>query len=118
MEKSKEYDAVVAGMDGLAVSRNADEAPALGGRAALKARYPDTEILYTIEDLMAIFQMGRSTIYKMMISEKWPHSKYGVQRRFEEADVEAIKAMHRREPVAKRAPRIGTRARRTPLRDR
>ena len=91
------------------------EQPSYKYRDTLLSRNPDAKILYTVEDLMVIFGLGRATIYKMMATENWPHSRYGGQKRFEEADLEAINAMHRRPsevgPPSSRRPRIGTRAR-------
>jgi predicted DNA-binding transcriptional regulator AlpA len=75
------------------------------------------EVMYTLEDLMQIFQVSRSTLYSLIRDENWPHSKYGTQLRFEEADLDAIKAMHRQRPAEKplraRSTRIGTERSRT-----
>ncbi|WP_426998170.1 helix-turn-helix domain-containing protein [Pseudarthrobacter sp. N5] len=87
------------------------------GYTAVKGKLPTPGALYTIDDLADIFQISRTKAYELMRVERWPHSKYGTKTRFEEADLEAIKAMHRQPaaeaPRDRRVPRIGTGAQRS-----
>jgi predicted DNA-binding transcriptional regulator AlpA len=58
-----------------------------------------------------MFQVSRSTIYRLMKEESWPHVLFGTEVRFTPEDVAAITAMHHKEPAQPRkAPRVGTRA--------
>jgi len=66
--------------------------------------------LYTVDDLAEMLQINSQAVYVLMKKERWPHSKYGTRIRFEPADIEAIRAMHRVAPPEKyaRSTKIGT----------
>ncbi|MGN7149192.1 helix-turn-helix domain-containing protein [Arthrobacter sp. SAFR-179] len=61
--------------------------------------------LYTVDDLSKLLQISTSSIRTLMVKERWPHSKYGTRIRFQQSDVEAIRAMHRADVSLKARPR-------------
>lgn len=70
--------------------------------------------LKTIGDVADLFQISRSTAYRLKKQDNWPHHRFGTEIRFSEADVEAIQAKYAQTPAPepRRAPRVGTRANR------
>ena len=69
--------------------------------------------LITITELAALFQISRSTAYRMKKEQRWPHVRFGTEIRFTAEDVEAIKALnHQAPPPPKTRPSVGTRANR------
>jgi len=71
-----------------------------------------TPELHTIDDLMRILGVGRSTIYKLKAKDGWPHLLIGAQVRFTDTHIEAILKSYEKTPAQQRTPRIGSRARR------
>jgi predicted DNA-binding transcriptional regulator AlpA len=72
-----------------------------------------TPELHTIDDLMRILGIGRSTVYKLKTKDGWPHLLIGVQVRFTDAHIESILKSYEKTPTTKRRPNVGTRARRS-----
>lgn len=71
------------------------------------------EQLITIGELAELFQISRSTAYRLKKSQAWPHIRFGTEIRFSPENVEAIKALNAQAPPEpRRAPRVGTRANR------
>ena len=71
------------------------------------------ERLITIGELAELFQISRSTAYKLKKLQSWPHILLGTEIRFSPEDVEAIKAInHKTPPPPKTVPNVGTRANR------
>ncbi len=71
------------------------------------------EQLLTIGQVAEMFQISRSTAYKLKKQQAWPHILFGTEIRFSAEDVEAIKALNKKTPPpAKVVPNVGTRARR------
>jgi len=69
------------------------------------------EPLLTIGELADLFQISRSTAYRLKKSQAWPHIRFGTEIRFSQENVEAIKALNTQTPTEpRRTPRIGTRA--------
>lgn len=67
----------------------------------------------TIGELARIFQISRSTAYRLKKQDSWPCYLFGTEIRFSEADVEAIRAKYQQTPSEpRRTPRVGTRANR------
>ncbi|WP_159632221.1 helix-turn-helix domain-containing protein [Arthrobacter sp. 8AJ] len=65
--------------------------------------------LYTVDDLAEMLQISAASIRSLMVKERWPRSKYGTRIRFEQSDVDAIRAMHRLDVSLKARPTtIGT----------
>ncbi|BCW47949.1 helix-turn-helix domain-containing protein [Arthrobacter sp. StoSoilB13] len=73
-------------------------------------------LLYTLEDLAALFKVSRSTIYRRRKQDNWPHLQIGSEFRFTPEDVEQIIALYRKEtPTKEQArsrPNVGTKAKR------
>jgi excisionase family DNA binding protein len=72
-------------------------------------------LLYTLEDLAALFKVSRSTIYRRRKQDNWPHLQIGSEFRFTPEDVEKIIALYRKETPAKETrsrPNVGTKAKR------
>lgn len=69
-----------------------------------------SEVLYTIEELAALFKITRSHAYRLKKEQVWPHVMLGGSLRFTADDIQQIVAMNRKQqptPEApKRAPRI------------
>jgi excisionase family DNA binding protein len=72
------------------------------------------ERLLTIKELADLFQISRSTAYRLKKEQRWPHIRFGTEIRFSQENVEAIKALNAQTPAPepRRAPRVGTRANR------
>jgi excisionase family DNA binding protein len=71
------------------------------------------ERLITIGELAELFQISRSTAYKLKKQQAWPHILLGTEIRFSQEDVEAIKELNKKTPPpAKVIPNVGTRANR------
>lgn len=71
------------------------------------------EQLLTIGQVAEMFQISRSTAYKLKKSQGWPCILFGTEIRFSPEDIEAIKALNKQEPPAKKVvPNVGTRANR------
>jgi excisionase family DNA binding protein len=72
------------------------------------------EQLLTIKELADLFQISRSTAYRLKKEQRWPHIRFGTEIRFSQENVEAIKALNAQTPAPepRRAPRVGTRANR------
>lgn len=69
------------------------------------------EPLKTIGEVAALFQISRSTAYRLKKSDSWPCHLFGTEIRFSEADIATIQAKYAKTPAPeRRAPRIGTRA--------
>jgi excisionase family DNA binding protein len=72
-------------------------------------------LLYTLEDLAALFKVSRSTIYRRRKQDNWPHLQIGSEFRFTPEDVEQIIALYRKETPTKETrsrPNVGTKAKR------
>lgn len=72
-------------------------------------------MLYTIEQLAALFQISRSTAYRLKKRDNWPHHQFGERElRFSTEDIQTIQAMYHKQPPTepKPAPRIGTKHKR------
>ncbi|WP_156133878.1 helix-turn-helix domain-containing protein [Pseudarthrobacter phenanthrenivorans] len=73
-----------------------------------EAQVPSDRLL-TVSDLAKLLQMSPEGVRGLMKKERWPHSKYGSRIRFEQSDVDAIRAMHRADVSLKARPtNIGT----------
>lgn len=72
------------------------------------------EQLRTIGQVAEMFQISRSTAYRLKKAQRWPCHMFGTEIRFSEADIEAIKALNQQTPAPeqRRPPRVGTRANR------
>ena len=72
------------------------------------------EPLITIGELAELFQISRSTAYRLKKDQRWPCIRFGTEIRFSQENVEAIKALNAQTPAhePRRAPRVGTRANR------
>jgi len=69
--------------------------------------------LITIGELAELFQISRSTAYRLKKSQNWPCHRFGTEIRFSPENIEAIKALNAQAPPEpRRAPRVGTRANR------
>jgi excisionase family DNA binding protein len=70
---------------------------------------------YTISEVALIFQISRSHAYRLSKEQKWPGMRFGTELRFNDADIQAIAELNRKEQPApsKRTPRVGTRANRS-----
>jgi len=67
--------------------------------------------LKTIGEVAALFNISRSTAYRLKKSDSWPCHLFGTEIRFSAEDVAAIQAKYAQTPAPdRRAPRIGTRA--------
>lgn len=72
-------------------------------------------MLYTLEDLAALFKVSRSTIYRRRREDNWPHLQIGSEFRFTPEDVQKILDMYRKDTPTQtptKRPNVGTRARR------
>ena len=66
-----------------------------------------------IGQVAQIFGISRSQAYRMNKAQQWPHHRFGTEIRFSEEDIQAIAALNKQEPPAKKVvPNVGTRARR------
>jgi len=71
------------------------------------------EPLKTIGEVAALFNISRSTAYRLKKSDSWPCHLFGTEIRFSQEDIAAIQAKYAKAPAPdRRAPRIGTRANR------
>jgi len=71
------------------------------------------EQLLTIGQVAEIFQISRSTAYRLKKQDRWPSHRFGTEIRFSPEDVAAIQAKYAQTPAPeRRTPRIGTRANR------
>ena len=67
--------------------------------------------LITIGELAELFQISRSTAYRLKKEQSWPHIRFGTEIRFSPENIEAIKALNAQAPPEpRRTPRVGTRA--------
>ncbi|WP_420178534.1 helix-turn-helix domain-containing protein [Paenarthrobacter sp. TA1.8] len=66
--------------------------------------------LFTVKDLTELFQVSRSTIYRLRERQGWPHIEMGNEIRFSLAHIAAIHAMNEIVPPKKqaRSTKIGT----------
>ncbi|WP_374208293.1 helix-turn-helix domain-containing protein [Microbacterium sp. Bi128] len=75
-------------------------------------------MLWTLEDVAAMCGISRSTAYRHLKENSWPHCRIGTELRFSVADIEAIQALNVVVPTAlverRRTPRVGIRANRHP----
>jgi len=72
-------------------------------------------MLYTLEDLAALFKVSRSTIYRRRKADNWPHLQIGSEFRFTAEDVQKILEIYRKETPPeqpRKRPNVGTRAKR------
>ncbi|MFE8884937.1 helix-turn-helix domain-containing protein [Pseudarthrobacter enclensis] len=70
---------------------------------------PSNDRLYTVDELAEILQISAASVRSLMVKERWPRSKYGTRIRFEQSDVDAIRAMHRLDVSLKARPtHVGT----------
>ncbi|MBT2568091.1 helix-turn-helix domain-containing protein [Arthrobacter sp. ISL-85] len=66
-----------------------------------------------IHQVAELFQISRSTAFRLMKEQAWPRHKFGTELRFSKEDVEAIRAMNHEVPARpKVTPNVGTRANR------
>jgi len=73
------------------------------------ARLPLEYLYFTVDDLAEMLVVSTSTVRTLLVKERWPHSKFGVQVRFTLADLDAIRAKHRVDVALKARPtHIGT----------
>jgi excisionase family DNA binding protein len=71
------------------------------------------EPLKTIGEVAELFQISRSTAYRLKKADNWPHHRLGTELRFSAEDIEQIQAKYQQAaPEPRRAPRVGTRANR------
>jgi excisionase family DNA binding protein len=71
------------------------------------------EPLKTIGEVAALFQISRSTAYRLNKQDSWPNHRFGTELRFSAEDIEAIRTKYQQTPPEpRRAPRVGTRANR------
>lgn len=67
-------------------------------------------MLYTIEEVAALFKITRSHAYRLKKEQNWPHVMLGNSLRFTADDIQQIVAMNRKQQptpeTPKRAPRI------------
>jgi excisionase family DNA binding protein len=72
------------------------------------------EQLLTISQVAEMFQISRSTAYRLKKEQRWPHIRFGTEIRFSAENVEAIKALNAQTPAPepRKAPKVGTRAQR------
>lgn len=71
-------------------------------------------VLYTVEDLMEIFQVSKTTLYSRKKADGWPCFLIGCKVRFSETHLETILSLYEKQPQPKeRRDRLGIRARRT-----
>ncbi|MFC8037806.1 helix-turn-helix transcriptional regulator [Paenarthrobacter sp. NPDC057355] len=73
--------------------------------------------MLTTEEVAALFQISRSTAYRLKKKDSWPHHQFGEREiRFSAEDVKAIQAMYRKQPAPdpRSAPRIGSAHKRGP----
>jgi predicted DNA-binding transcriptional regulator AlpA len=65
----------------------------------------------TVPDLAKLFGVSTSWIYRH--AKEWPHTRFGTELRFEQPDIDKIRALHRRTPATPTRRNIGTRKRKT-----
>lgn len=74
--------------------------------------------LLKIKEVADLFQISRSTAFRMMKAQSWPRHKFGTEIRFSTQDIEAIQAMNREVAAPpKTVPNVGIRANRRKLRE-
>lgn len=70
-------------------------------------------MLYTIEEVAALFKITRSHAYRLKKEQQWPHVMLGNSLRFTADDIQQIVAMNRKQQPKPEAP---TKAPRIPKR--
>jgi excisionase family DNA binding protein len=71
------------------------------------------EQLKTISEVAELFQISRSTAYRLKKQDSWPNHRFGTEIRFSDEDIEAIRAKYQQAaPEPRKAPKVGTRAQR------
>lgn len=70
-------------------------------------RQENQDRLLKLTEVADLFQISRSTTYRLLKEQGWPHIRFGTEIRFSQENIDAIKANANR-----RSPRIGTRAER------
>ncbi|WP_405475582.1 helix-turn-helix domain-containing protein [Paenarthrobacter ilicis] len=71
--------------------------------------------LFTVKDLASLFQVSRSTIFRLRSAQGWPHIMLGAEIRFSLDDIAAIQKMNRKDvdpAQPRKRPNVGTRAKR------
>ena len=71
--------------------------------------------LFTVKDLASLFQVSRSTIFRLRSAQSWPHIMLGAEIRFSLDDIAVIQSMNRKQVAPaqpSKRPNVGTKANR------